>query len=118
MPLYAIRRKVGDVTPDEIDAAAFRAIFCATEYDSFHWVRSYWDREAGLLNCIYEAESVAQIREHSMRSNIPCDDVHEVTEILPGTYIRNSASPMTASVVAASAQPPGPAANMPQLVVD
>lgn len=105
MPLYAIRRAVGDVTPDDIDAAALRAIFCATEYDGFRWIRSYWDREAGLLNCIYEAQSAAQIREHSMRSNIPCDDVHEVTEILPGTYIREPGSPVPVEALGVGANP-------------
>ena len=104
MPLYAIRREVGDVPSDEIDAAALRAIFCAVEYDGLRWVRSFWDREAGLLNCIYEAQSAAQIREHSMRSNIPCDGVHEVTEILPGTYIRDSRpTPAAAPAFAANA---------------
>jgi len=87
MPLYAIRREVGQLTPDEVDAAALRAVICALEYDGLRWVRSFWDREHGLLNCLYEAQDAAQIREHSMRSNIPCDAVAEVQEILPETYL-------------------------------
>lgn len=90
MTLYAIRREIGAMSPDEVDAAALRAIICALEYDGLRWVRSFWDRGHGRLDCLYEAQSAAQVREHSMRSNIPCDEVNEVSEILPDTYVRGS----------------------------
>jgi Nickel responsive protein SCO4226-like len=86
MALYAIRRDVGPMTSDDVDAAGFRATTCAAEYDGLRWVRSYWDRERGQLLCYYEARNADQIRDHSRKAAIPCDDVFEVTEVLPDVY--------------------------------
>lgn len=87
MPLYRIRREIGDVTQEEMDAASFRAIVCAPQFPGLKWHRSYWDRQAGLLDCFYEAENAAQLEEHSRVSRIPCDGVQEVAEVLPDTYM-------------------------------
>jgi hypothetical protein len=38
------------------------------------------------LLCYYVAQNPEQIYEHSRQSNIPCDDVVEVTEVLPEVY--------------------------------
>lgn len=87
MPLYRIRRDVGKMREDEVDAAAVRAIVCAPQFPGVKWHRSYWDREAGHLDCIYEANKVTDLEEHARAARIPCDQVYEVTEILPETYI-------------------------------
>ena len=87
MPLYRIRRDVGPLTQEDLDAASFRAIVCAPQFPGLKWHRSYWDREAEVLDCVYEAVDRAQIEEHARVSRIPCDDVHEVAEVLPETYI-------------------------------
>ena len=86
MPLYAIRRIVGPMSQEELDAAGFRATVCAAEHNGLRWERSFWDKAAGELTCYYEAESPDQIRLHSHQSNIPCDDVKEVSVILPDVY--------------------------------
>ena len=86
MPLFAIRRSVGLMGQDEMDAAVYRAIFCAVEYEDLKWVRSFWDRSNGEVCCYYEARSPEQIREHSLRSAIPCDSVTEVDELVPQGY--------------------------------
>ena len=88
MPLYAIRRKVGPISQDELDAAGFRATVCAAEYDGLHWERSFWDRARQELTCYYVARSADEIRRHSHQSNIPCDEIAEVTEVLPDVYSR------------------------------
>lgn len=86
MPLYRIHRDVGDISQEDLDAASFRAIMCAPQFPGLKWVRSYWDQEAGRLDCIYDAANPQQLEEHARVSRIPCDEVCEVTEMLPDTY--------------------------------
>jgi hypothetical protein len=87
MPLYAIRRDLGGISRDELDAAAYRAIMCSYEFHDMKWVRSFWNPERGDILCLYEAASVEDVKEHARRSRIPCDDVSEVTEITPEMYV-------------------------------
>lgn len=93
MPMFAIRRNVVGLSDEEIDAAGYRAVVCAIEYDGLRWLRSIYDRERGQLLCLYEARSEAEIREHALRSRIPCDEVREVEEILPDPYLRMISAP-------------------------
>jgi hypothetical protein len=86
MPLYAIRRNVGPMTADEVDAAAFRAVVCGYEFPGLRWVRSYWSPEREVIDCYYEAVDERQIREHAFKSHIPCDSVSIVTELSPYGY--------------------------------
>lgn len=87
MPLYRIRRNVGDISEPEVDAASFRAILCGAEFPGLRWHRSYFDKAAGWIDCIYEANSAEDIREHARIARIPCDEIHEVVEVKPETYI-------------------------------
>jgi len=87
MPLYKVTRNVGDLSRDELDAAAFRAIVCAPQFSGLRWIRSYWDRQNGLLDCYYEAQSIEQLEAHARTARIPCDDVRLVDEVLPDPYI-------------------------------
>lgn len=93
MPLYAVHRNIGPMSQEELDAAGFRAIACAAEYDGLHWERSFWNRANEDLVCYYVAKSAQQIRDHSRQSNIPCDEITEVTEVLPGVYSVATAQP-------------------------
>jgi hypothetical protein len=88
LALFSIRRDVGDLTQEDVDASAFRATACAAEYEGLKWIRSYWDRKRGQILCLYEAEDERQLREHSDRSRIPCDDVQEIVVITPDEYLR------------------------------
>jgi hypothetical protein len=85
--LYRIRRDVGVMSDEDMDAAAFRAIVCLVQFPGLKWERSYWDRSTGSLDCYYRAESIDQIQEHSRVARIPCDDVRPVDELLPDTYL-------------------------------
>ncbi|MEO8540501.1 MAG: nickel-binding protein [bacterium] len=87
MALYRIRRNVGDISKEDMDAASMRAIVCAVQFPGLKWHRSYWDREAGNLDCLYEASDPTHLEEHARVSRIPCDEVREVTEVLPETYL-------------------------------
>ena len=87
MPLYRIRREIGEITQQDLNAASFRAIVCAPQFPGLKWHRSYWDREAGLLDCFYDAVDPVQLEEHARVARIPCNDVREVDELLPDTYV-------------------------------
>jgi hypothetical protein len=87
MPLYRIRREVGDISQEEMDAAAFRAILCAPQFPGMRWHRSYWDRDAGRIDCVYEAHTLRDVEEHARVARIPCDEIRVVDEIVPDTYV-------------------------------
>lgn len=86
MALYQVVRQLGHISPEEIDAAAFRAIACLPAFDGLTWVRSYYDPESSNMFCLYEAKNVEHIREHAVLARIPCDQVIPVTEYLPDSY--------------------------------
>lgn len=86
MPMYFIRRDVSGLEPEDVEAAGFRAAICAYEYAGLRWIRSYWDREGHELHCYYEAESEAQVRDHSERSRIAVSEVREVQDIDPSNF--------------------------------
>jgi hypothetical protein len=84
--LFLIRREVQDQSNDDIEAAGYRANACAFHYQGLRWITSYLDRAAGRLMCLYEAQSAEQIRDHSRRALIPCNEVVEVTQIFPENF--------------------------------
>lgn len=86
MALYRIQRQLGEVTPTEIDAAAFRALACTGVIEGLTWVRSFYDAQARLFTCYYEARSPVDIRAHAELAGIPCDSVTEVFEYRPEQY--------------------------------
>lgn len=87
MALYKILRNVGEISAEDMDAAAFRAIVCASQFTGLKWHRSYWNEATGYIECLYEAESVRDLEEHARISRIPFDEASEVKELLPETYI-------------------------------
>jgi hypothetical protein len=87
MPLFHIRRDVGDISQEDVDAAALRAILCAPQFSGLKWQRSFWDKEAGRLDCYYEAANKHDVLDHARVARIPCDEVHEVQELLPEPYL-------------------------------
>jgi hypothetical protein len=87
VPLYRIRRNVGPISQEEMDASAFRALICAQQFPGLKWHRSYWDRAAGFVDCFYEAADAVQIEEHARTARIPCDEVRVVDELVPATYL-------------------------------
>ncbi len=87
MPRYSIVRNVPGLTQEELDAASMRAIWCLSDFPEMRWVRSYWDQESEQLLCVYDSPNVQMIQDHSSSARIPCDDVHEVWEFGPDTYL-------------------------------
>lgn len=82
MALYAIIRREGWRTPQDLQEAAARSTTVGDDEmsDDIRWIRSYvLAEESGSLGtvCIYEASSPEKIREHASRADLP------ITEIIP-----------------------------------
>ena len=83
MPLYRILRPVGVVNQGQIDDMAVRGVSCAAKFPGVKWRRSYWDKTAGTLTCLYEAPGADSIRRHAELAKLPCEAVSEVVELGP-----------------------------------
>jgi hypothetical protein len=85
MKLYAIRRKSGWQTPDDLRATAELSLQVGNEEmpEDIRWIRTYVVHEDdGTLGtiCIYQASSPEKIREHADRSDMPATEIYEVAD--------------------------------------
>lgn len=85
MELYAILRRGGWRSGDELSAAAARSTLVGDEEMAadVRWIRSYvLDEGGGTLGtvCIYEASSPEAIRKHALRAELPVDEVVPVAD--------------------------------------
>jgi len=86
MTTYLVKRNIAGAGPNDYDAALFRALSCVYDFPGLKWLHSFWDREGAVSYCVYEAESIEQIYEHSALAHIPCDEVSVVLATGPDTY--------------------------------
>ena len=84
MDLYAIIRRNGWATPQDLEAAAARS---TTEGDKegsgVRWIRSYvLAEESGEVGtiCIYEADGADAIRAHAAAADLPVDEIVPVAD--------------------------------------
>jgi thiamine biosynthesis protein ThiC len=85
MQMYAILRRQGWRSPDDLEAAAERSRQVGDEEmsDDIRWIRSYVLEEGeGAVGtvCIYQASSPEAIREHASRADLPVDDIIPVAD--------------------------------------
>jgi Protein of unknown function (DUF4242) len=84
MQLYAIVRRNGWATPEDLQEAAKRSSAEGDKPGSgVRWIRSYvLGEESGELGtvCIYEAESPEAIRAHAAASDLPVDEIIPVAD--------------------------------------
>ena len=85
MHLYAILRRSGWSSPDELKAAAERSSRVGNEEmpDDVRWIRSYVLEEGGGsvgTVCIYEATSPEAINEHASRAELPVDEIIAIAD--------------------------------------
>ena len=84
MDLYAILRRNGWATPEDLEAAAARStVEGDKEGSGVRWIRSYvLAEESGEVGtvCIYEADSEEAIRAHAAASDLPVDEVVPVAD--------------------------------------
>lgn len=97
MQLYAIRRRNGWATADDLRAAAERSTAEGNKPGSgVRWIRSYVvSEDNGDLGtvCIYEAESPETIRAHAQRVGMPAD---EITPVADTVIVRPDPVPVAA----------------------
>ena len=85
MQLYAILRRNGWKTPEELQEAAGRSTRVGDEEmpDEVRWIRSYVlaesDGSVGTV-CIYEGASPEAIRKHAERADLPADEIVEIAD--------------------------------------
>jgi hypothetical protein len=85
MELYAILRRSGWRSPEELERAAERSTKVGNEEmpDEVRWIRSYvlaeGDGSVGTV-CIYEATSPEAIRKHASSADLPVDEVIRVAD--------------------------------------
>lgn len=85
MNLYAIFRRHGWRTPEQLHEAAGRSKRVGDEQmpDEVRWIRSYVLKEGdGSLGtvCIYQATSDEAIRRHAEKAGLPVDEVLSVAD--------------------------------------
>jgi hypothetical protein len=85
MNLYAILRRSGWRSPEELQTAADRSLRVGTEEmpDDVRWIRSYvLEEDGGSVGtvCIYEATGPDAIRKHASRADLPVDEVIAIAD--------------------------------------
>jgi hypothetical protein len=85
MQLYAILRRSGWRSPEDLQAAAARSSKVGDEDmpDDVRWIRSYvLDEGGGSVGtvCIYEATSPEAIRKHASLADLPVDEIIGVAD--------------------------------------
>jgi len=85
MNTYAILRRSGWSSPEELQEAAARSSKVGDEEmsDDVRWIRSYVLEEGGGsvgTVCIYQATSPEAVREHASRADLPVDEVIPVVD--------------------------------------
>jgi Protein of unknown function (DUF4242) len=85
MKLYAILRRGGWRSPEELQEAAERSTRVGNEdmADDVRWIRSYvleeGDGSVGTV-CIYEATSPEAIRRHASLADLPVDEIVAIAD--------------------------------------
>ena len=85
MNLYAILRRSGWRSGDELELAAARSTRVGNEDmpDDVRWIRSYvLEEDGGSVGtvCIYQGTSEEKIREHAQRADLAADEVIKVAD--------------------------------------
>jgi Protein of unknown function (DUF4242) len=84
MNLYAVLRRRGWLSPEELEAAATRSTEVGEQFqDEIRWIRSYVlaeeDGRVGTV-CIYQATSPEALRRHAERADLPADEIIPVAD--------------------------------------
>jgi hypothetical protein len=85
LQLYAILRRSGWRSPEELGEAAVRSTRVGDEDmpDDVRWIRSYvLDEGSGSVGtvCIYEATSPEALRKHASLADLPADEIIPVAD--------------------------------------
>lgn len=87
MARYIIERTVGQLTREQLDAAARRSNAVISEMPGVVWIRSYVSDTEGKIYCEYDAPDRESVLEHARRAGLPVDRIAEVAlEINPAMF--------------------------------
>jgi hypothetical protein len=86
VPKYIVFRTVGELSEEEIEAAALSSIETLGRMPEVRWIRSYYSAEEGKIYCEYEAPNAELILEHAQRAGIPFDRAEVVRELEPAMF--------------------------------
>lgn len=81
MPRYLIHRALGDVTEDQLEAAAEVSRRVRDEqFPEIQWEHSHVVRTGdGLTSyCVYAAPTAQHVRDHAAAAGLPADEVLEI----------------------------------------
>jgi hypothetical protein len=96
MDLYAILRRDGWRSPEDLQQAAARSTAEGEKMsDDIRWIRSYVLEESSGLGtvCIYQASSPEAIRAHAAKAGLPVDEIVKVADTV---LVRPDPVPVTA----------------------
>ena len=85
MDTYAILRRSGWRSPEDLQAAAERSTKVGNEdmSDDIRWIRSYvLEEDGGSVGtvCIYQASSPEAIRKHAGLADLPVDEIVPIAD--------------------------------------
>src|ERR671925_24967 len=97
MELYAILRRSGWRSPEDLQEAAARSTRVGNEEmaDDVRWIRSYvLDEGGGSVGtvCVYQATGPEAIRKHASLANLPVDEIIAVEDTV---VVREDPQPTT-----------------------
>ncbi|HVS15147.1 MAG TPA: DUF4242 domain-containing protein [Thermoanaerobaculia bacterium] len=78
MPRYLIERHVGQLSEQELEAAAARSLAVLREMSGVTWIKSHVSAAEGKIFCEYEAADEQRILEHARRAGLPADKITEI----------------------------------------
>jgi Protein of unknown function (DUF4242) len=88
MPHYIIERNVGQLTPEQLQAAGRTSNQVLSDMPEVVWVKSYVSDAEGKIYCEYIAPNPEAVLEHARRSGIPAHRISEVSlEINPSMFM-------------------------------
>jgi hypothetical protein len=87
MPRFVIHRVLGDVSDEQLEAAAEESRRVrAEQFPDLEWEHSHVVRtaEGRSSYCIYAAPNAQRLREHAAAAGLPADEVQEIElDLLP-----------------------------------
>ncbi|HKK27520.1 MAG TPA: DUF4242 domain-containing protein [Gemmatimonadota bacterium] len=87
MPRYIIEREIGELTREQIEAAARKSGEVLTGMPGVTWIRSYISQAEGKIYCEYDAPNPEAIREHARLAGLPVDRISEISmEVDPSMF--------------------------------
>jgi hypothetical protein len=88
MPHYIIERNVGQLTPEQLQAAGRTSNQVLADMPEVVWVKSYVSDAEGKIYCEYIAPNPEAVLEHARRSGIPAHRISEVSlQINPSMFM-------------------------------